>query len=151
MVKVLLQAALPLTLLLGGGAVLAAPPAFSCPAELGPTEQRAVAVAPDGWSATVEGEGPTRHVLTGFQINFGPVTKSDGAIYDDLKQKKDAQGGVTETATWKVAELEDAYAVCSYHRTAVVLVRPLKGYSECKLVNQRTRDTAFRMKEAGCR
>jgi hypothetical protein len=150
MVTSLLRASLTASLMLASAATLAAPAPFSCPTELGATEQRAVS-APSGWEATVEGSGPSRHALTGFQINFGPVTTSDGAIYDELKEKKDPKGGMTETATWQVGALEDAYAVCSYHRTAVVLVRPLKGYSECKLVNQRTKDSAYRMKEAGCR
>jgi hypothetical protein len=150
MVTPFLRAALPASMILACASAFAAPEPFSCPTELGATEQRA-ATAPSGWEAAVEGAGPTRHALTGFQINLGPVSKSDGAIYDDLKEKKDPKGGVTETATWKVGALEDAYAVCSYHRTAVVLVRPLKGYAECRLVNQRTKDTAFRLKEAGCR
>ncbi|WP_343636229.1 STY0301 family protein [Roseateles sp.] len=150
MVTSLLRVVLPPFLILGSMTACAAPEPFSCPAELGPTEQKALQT-PAGWSATVEGSGPARHALTGFMINLGPVTKSDGAIYDDLRQKKDGQGGVTETATWKVDALDDAYAVCTYHRTAVVLSRPLKGYTECRMVQERKRDSAFRLKEAGCR
>lgn len=150
MVTSLLRATMPFSLILASMTACAAPEPFACPAELGPTEQKALQPAA-GWSAAVEGNGPARHVLTGFTINLGPVSKSDGAIYDDLHEKKDGKGGVTETATWKVGALEDAHAVCAYHRTSVVLVRPLKGYTECRMVQERKRDSAFRMKEAGCR
>ncbi|WP_143073930.1 STY0301 family protein [Roseateles sp. YR242] len=133
-----------------GASAMAAVEPFSCPTELVGVDQQA-RQAPAGWQAAVEGPGESRHHLNGFTINLGPVSKSDGAIYDDVTEKKDARGHVTSTLVWQVKPLQDAYAVCSYYRTSVVLTRPLTGYTECKAVSRRTRDTQFRLEEASCR
>jgi hypothetical protein len=133
------------------GSAIAAPEPFSCPAQLTGIEQQA-RQAPPGWQAAVEGPGAeSTHALSGFMVNLGPVTKSDGAIQDEVKETKDARGNVTSRWVWKLKPLHDAHAVCAYDRTSVVLTRPLTGYTECTAVSRRTRDSQFRLQEAGCR
>ncbi len=122
---------------------------FSCPAQLEGTDQRARQV-PSGWEATVQDGGP-RHTLAGFTINLGPVSRSDGAIYDDVKETTNSKGDVTSRLIWNVKPLEDAYAVCAYSRTSLVLSRSLKGYSECVAASKRSKDTQFQMEEVRCR
>jgi hypothetical protein len=134
-----------------GTTVMAAPEPFSCPTQLAGIEQQA-RQAPPGWQAAVEGPGAeSTHALSGFMVNLGPVSKSDGAIQDEVKETKDARGNVTSRWVWKLKPLHDAHAVCAYDRTSVVLTRPLAGYTECTAVSRRTRDTQFRLQEAGCR
>lgn len=130
-------------------AMAAAPPPFSCPVELEGTEQHAKRV-PDGWQAVVQDTGP-KHMLTGFTINFGPAHHADGAIYDDVKETTNSKGDVTSRLIWNVKPLEDAYAVCAYSRTSLVLSRSLKGYSECVATSKRSKDTQFQMEEVRCR
>lgn len=122
---------------------------FACPTELAGTEQQAKAI-PEGWTAAVQDSGP-RHLLNGFMINLGPISKADGSIYDDVKESTDVNGNVTSRLIWNVKVLEDAFAVCAYSRTSLVLTRPLKGYSECVATSRRGRDTQFRMESAVCR
>ncbi len=139
------------TLLFTGRAALAASSVmwFSCPPQLDGTEQHARQV-PEGWEATVQDAGP-KHMLTGFTINLGPASKSDGTIYDDVKETTDRKGNVTSRLIWNVKPLEDAYAVCAYTRTSLVLTRSLKGYSECVATSRRSKDTQFQMEEVVCR
>ncbi|WP_058936350.1 STY0301 family protein [Roseateles depolymerans] len=128
---------------------IAAPEPFSCPLALPRTEQSLKEV-PEGFSAITADPYPV-HELTGFRVNFGPPTKSDGAIYDKDSTTRDAKGWTTETLTWKVAVLEDPYAVCLYRATTQALVRPLTGYQECTVVSRAAPGMQLRMESAACK
>ncbi len=129
----------------------AAPEPFSCPVLLGQTDQKALAEHP-GWQAVVIQPEVTKHELNSFQINWGPVEKPDGAIYDEQVEKPDGRKSSSLTLGWDVHDIQQGYAICGYAFTNVRLVRPLKGYSRCSAVSRRpSKDAAYRFESAGCR
>lgn len=106
--------------------------------------------APQGFSVTVD-RPYHKHKLDGFRVQLGPIDTADATPYDKMATKHGADGGSTETLTWNVSKLETPYAVCSYTATTLVLVRPLMGYQECKVVSTSAPSGLLRMQSATCR
>lgn len=129
--------------------VWAAPPPFSCPSEWASTKQEASEV-PEGF--VVAREAPeVKHTLGGFQINQGPIEEHQGAIYDDLKTRRDAKGGLTETLIWNVSTLDRPLAICSYTGTRLVLTRPLAGYARCTATMRKEPGAMMTIRSVDCR
>lgn len=128
----------------------AAPEPFSCPAQL-PLTHQSVDAAPAGWEATTAGSQRTQHDLIAFAVNGGPPGSPNGEIFDQQDERKDGQGGATRVQRWHLQGMSGGYAICSYFRTRVELVRPLGGYSTCEVTFKRSRSSDYRLVSATCR
>jgi hypothetical protein len=127
----------------------ASPEPFSCPAEWASTKQEAAEV-PEGFTASRE-VPQAKHDLGGFRINQGPIEEHQGAIYDDVKTRRDAKGGVTETLIWNVSTLDRPLAICSYTGTRLVLTRPLAGYAQCTATMRKEPGAMMTIRSVDCR
>ncbi|SEK60624.1 hypothetical protein SAMN05216359_102368 [Roseateles sp. YR242] len=136
-----------LALSLACASVSAAPQAFSCPAQLPQTQQK-LGEVPAGFTV---GQETPKHTLVAFRINEGPLDARAGAIYDDVKTKRDAKGTVTETVLWNLPTTPGAIAICGYYATSVVLTHALEGYKQCTMVSRKLRDGVFEIQSASCR
>ncbi len=89
--------------------------------------------------------------LDGFRINVGHPDRL--AQVTDYKRavKRDAKGVTTETLSWNVSRLRDAYAVCVYRSTTQTLIRSLAGYQECKQVSSTFGDGMLQLDSASCK
>jgi hypothetical protein len=105
---------------------------LSCPKNLQATVQSGAPI-PAGWLAR---NSSLKHTLNGVRINLGdPQTATDAAIYDSRSTAQEAGEVEVETLTWNLSQLRDAFIVCSYFGTNVILTRSLAGFSQCKVVN----------------
>lgn len=144
-----IQAAMALAALLASLHAVGAPEPFNCPAQI-PLTNQSLASTPVGWEATTAGTERTQHDLTNFAINGGPVGSPNGEIYDKQEERKDGKGGATRTMSWNLQGMTGGFAICSYFRTRVELVRPLDGYTRCQVVYQKTKNSDFQLASASC-
>jgi hypothetical protein len=111
----------------------------ACPAILPATRQRAVD-GPAGWLSYAQ---PLKHTLSSVRINLGnPKAGSDGAIYDERTLGTDASQAEIETLNWDLKGLQDAYLVCGYSSTSIVLTRSLARLSRCTVVSVKAKGSA---------
>ena len=121
---------------------------ISCPLKLPKTEQ-VLKTVPSGFIVMTATPLPA-HELAGMMINYGPPTHSDVTMYDDYTSI-DTQGQSKDTATWKLAGIQDPYVVCVYQATSQVLFRSLAGYQQCVVEYRGPVNTELKIVSAVCK
>jgi hypothetical protein len=109
---------------------------LSCPHNLQATVQSGTPI-PAGWVAR---NSNLKHSLNGVRINLGdPQGANNGAIYDTRLTAREAGEVEVETLTWNLTQFKDAFIVCSYFGTNVILARSLVGFTQCTVVDTHRR------------
>ncbi len=121
---------------------------ISCPLQLPKTEQ-VLKTVPSGFIVMTAKPQPG-HELVSMMINYGPPSHSDLTMYDDYTST-DTQGQSKDTATWKLAGIEDPYLICAYRATSQVLFRSLAGYQQCVVEYRGPVNTELKIVRAVCK